>query len=86
VSTSVGGIPEILRDGVEGLLVPPRDPGALSRAIDRLLSDEDEARRFGGAARERFERNYLADKFAASTVHAFAEAGLLRDAELTVDV
>ena len=85
VSTSVGGIPEILRDGVEGLLVPPRDPGALSRAIDRLLSDEDEARRLGRAARERFERNYLLDNFAASTAHAFAEAGLLQDAELTVD-
>ena len=86
VSTSVGGIPEILRDGVEGLLVPPRDAGALSKAIDRLLSDEDEARRLGRAARERFERNYQLDNFAASAVHAFANAGLLPDEELTVDV
>jgi glycosyltransferase involved in cell wall biosynthesis len=86
VSTSVGGIPEILRDGVDGLLVPPRDADALSKAIDRLLSDEDEAHRLGRAARERFERNYQLDNFAATAVHAFAEAGLLQDSGLTIDV
>lgn len=41
VSTAVGGVPEAVRDGVEGLLVPPRDPEALAAAIVRLAADAD---------------------------------------------
>jgi glycosyltransferase involved in cell wall biosynthesis len=39
VSTAVGGIPEIVQDGVNGLLVPPRDPEGIYAAIHRLLKD-----------------------------------------------
>jgi glycosyltransferase involved in cell wall biosynthesis len=39
VATEVGGIPEMVEHGVTGLLVPPRDPGALADAIARLLTD-----------------------------------------------
>ena len=39
VATSVGGIPEMVVDGVTGLLVPPHDPDALAGAITRLLTD-----------------------------------------------
>jgi glycosyltransferase involved in cell wall biosynthesis len=77
VSSSVGGIPEVLRDGCEGVLVPPRDAPALSKAIDRLLSNEDEALRMGRAARERFEKHYQLENFHANAVRAFANAGLL---------
>lgn len=38
-ATSVGGIPEAVTDGVEGLLVPPRDPAALASALTRLATD-----------------------------------------------
>jgi glycosyltransferase involved in cell wall biosynthesis len=40
VASSVGGIPEMIDDGQNGLLVPPGDPVALGRAIDRVLGDE----------------------------------------------
>ncbi len=40
VATQVGGIPEIVRDGVNGLLVPPDSPEALSAAILRVLGDK----------------------------------------------
>ncbi len=39
VTTDVAGCREIVRDGIEGLLVPPRDPGAAARAIERLARD-----------------------------------------------
>lgn len=40
VASRVGGIPEIVRDGIDGILVPPEDREALARAIERLLLDE----------------------------------------------
>ena len=41
VATHTGGIPELVRDGVEGLLVPPNDPSALAEALIRILTDEE---------------------------------------------
>ncbi|HXG41033.1 MAG TPA: glycosyltransferase [Candidatus Limnocylindrales bacterium] len=49
VSTPVSGIPEVVRDGGTGLLVPERDPTALADAIERLLDDEALADRLGHA-------------------------------------
>lgn len=53
VATRVGGVPDIIADGSEGILVEPRDPGALANAIDRLLRDRDLAARLGAGARRR---------------------------------
>jgi glycosyltransferase involved in cell wall biosynthesis len=53
VATRVGGIPELLEDGVEGLLVEPGDPAALAAAITRISTDEALRVRLGAAARER---------------------------------
>lgn len=41
VATNVGGIPEIITDENNGLLVPPEDPARLARSVNRLLDDED---------------------------------------------
>jgi glycosyltransferase involved in cell wall biosynthesis len=40
IATAVGGIPEVVRDGENGLLVPPGDVGALAAAIDRVVRDD----------------------------------------------
>jgi glycosyltransferase involved in cell wall biosynthesis len=53
VATAVGGIPDMISDGEEGLLVAPRDPSALATAIGGLLRDREAARAFGERARER---------------------------------
>jgi glycogen(starch) synthase len=53
VASKSGGIPEVVTDGVSGLLVPPGDSEALARAIDRVLSSPDLARQLGEAARKR---------------------------------
>ena len=50
VASDIAGLPEELRDGETGWLVPPEDPAALAAAIDRLLDDPMLARRLGTAA------------------------------------
>jgi glycosyltransferase involved in cell wall biosynthesis len=47
IATRVGGIPSVVQDGKNGLLVPPRDATALATAMDRLLTDRSEARALG---------------------------------------
>jgi type III pantothenate kinase len=58
VGTTVGGIPEIVIDGVTGTLVPPRDPAALAFALERLLRNADARRAMGARARERVIREF----------------------------
>jgi glycosyltransferase involved in cell wall biosynthesis len=58
VASAAGGNPELVEDGVSGLLVPPRDPAAVSAAVRRVLSDPDLAARLGTAARERVVRGF----------------------------
>lgn len=53
VATRVGGVPEVLQHGQQGLLVPPCDPQALAEAVAGLLVDGERRRRLGQAARER---------------------------------
>jgi len=53
VATRVGGVPDLVDDGVEAVLVPPRDPASLATAIGDLLADRDRAAALGERARER---------------------------------
>jgi glycosyltransferase involved in cell wall biosynthesis len=50
VATSTGPIPEVVRDGEDGLLVPPANPEAIVAAVCRLLDDESLRARLGRAA------------------------------------
>jgi glycosyltransferase involved in cell wall biosynthesis len=77
VSTAVGGIPEILRDGQDALLVPARDSIALANAIESLLSDDRLRAQLGKAARLRFEEKHRLEIFGAEVVRAFVDHGLL---------
>ena len=51
IATAVGGVPEIVVDGVNGLLVPPGHPGALAAAIERFLGSAELRASLSGAAR-----------------------------------
>jgi glycogen synthase len=53
VASRTGGIPDVIEDGVNGMLVPPDEPAALAHAINRLLADRNLARRLSEGARER---------------------------------
>ncbi len=67
VVTRVGGVPEVVTDGVEALLVPPSDAAALAAALRTLIDDADRRRRMGEAGRARAQRDYaigtMADRY-----------------------
>ncbi len=63
VATRVGGTPELIEDGVHGVLVSPRDPDALEDGIVSLLDAPDRAREMGLRARERRRSEHGIDGF-----------------------
>ena len=72
IATAVGGVPEVVRDGENGLLVPPGDPGALGAAIARFLDDDELRARLADAA------PHSVEGYSEQTVFATIEAELQR--------
>jgi glycosyltransferase involved in cell wall biosynthesis len=62
VATDVGGIPETVRDGQNGFLVPRGDPEALRVALQRLITDGSLRERFGQVSRKRYEVDFTAQR------------------------
>lgn len=62
VATNVGGIPEIVQDKFNGILIPPNDPTALLNAINSLLDNENEANRMGHNGYQYFMDYLIYDK------------------------
>jgi glycosyltransferase involved in cell wall biosynthesis len=58
VASAVGGLPELVRDGETGLLVPPEDPQALADAIARLAGDQALRERLADAAYRRLRKEF----------------------------
>jgi colanic acid/amylovoran biosynthesis glycosyltransferase len=73
VATRAGGIPEVVQDGVTGLLVPPRDPAALARALLYLLRHPEQGKKFGEAGRSRVEQHFTAAQMAMRTLHIYQQ-------------
>lgn len=71
VGTRVGGIPEILEDGVTGVLVEPADPADLARGLLRVLSDGNLAARMGAKARERAREAFSWTAIAERTLSVY---------------
>jgi len=67
VATNVGGIPEIVKDGITGILVPLRNPNALSEAILTLLRNEDKAKEMGQAGYRLVKEKFSVEKMAEGT-------------------
>jgi glycosyltransferase involved in cell wall biosynthesis len=74
VATSVGGIPEMIEDGVTGMLVPPRDPTALAAAIRRLLDDHPLADTLARAGHDLVHERFCLERMIAEVGDIY-EAG-----------
>jgi len=81
VATRVGGVQEIVRDGQEGRLVPPRDPEALAEAIERTWGDSAGRGRWGEAARRRYETAFRVETMVERWTTVYEALCGLRPAE-----
>lgn len=66
VATAVGGIPDVIDSGVNGLLVPPRAPAALAAALAQLLDDGAACQAMGAVARQTVARRFGAAQMVAA--------------------
>jgi glycosyltransferase involved in cell wall biosynthesis len=79
VATPVGTIADVVRDGVEGVLVPPRDVAALAAALNRLAADAATRAELGAAARRRFEEAFTQEQ-AVNSLANMLEAAVQAEA------
>jgi glycosyltransferase involved in cell wall biosynthesis len=80
IATPVGGIPDVITDGIDGLIVPAGDPEALAHAIQRVLRDPAFARSLGNAARETIANRYAAGRSLERLEQLYAGLGVRREA------
>lgn len=73
ISTFVAGIPELIRNGIDGILVAPSDDRDLAGAIQQLVDDPDLRRRLGVAGRARVIERYDLDRSVAQLARIFAD-------------
>jgi glycosyltransferase involved in cell wall biosynthesis len=73
-ATSVGGPADVIRDNVDGLLLPPHEPARWAAALEPLADDAQLRGEIGMRARERVAGRYGVDRFARRVVDAYAEA------------
>ena len=73
VVTAVGGIPEMVEDDVTGLVVPPRDPGALADGLMKIIRDPELAMKLGDAAFGRYLERYTPQIMTRSLEETFLQ-------------
>jgi starch synthase len=78
VGSRTGGIPEVVVDGVTGLLVPPGDPPALASALNELVGNPQRAAEMGRLGRERTVAEFGWNRVAAQTAALYAELASTR--------
>ncbi|HEX4640649.1 MAG TPA: glycosyltransferase family 4 protein, partial [Chthoniobacterales bacterium] len=79
ISTPLAGVPEMVDDGVNGVLVPERDPAALAVAIERLLDDSERARQLGERGRQITREKFSIEESARQLQELFATTSRARN-------
>lgn len=75
VVTSLGGSPELVDDGLDGLVVPPDDPSALAAAVSRLAADPEAARAMGRTGQARLLERHSPQRHLAALDDLYAAVG-----------
>ena len=78
VATRVGGIPEVIDHGVNGLLVTPADVQLLAESVRALIDDQFRARNLGKAGRARIEKEFTAERMAERIAEIYTSISLSR--------
>jgi glycosyltransferase involved in cell wall biosynthesis len=78
VATVVGVLPEVVRDGETGLLVPPGEPRALAEAIRRLLIDPELRQRLAREGRRHAEVHHAPERWLDAVQRVYDEAAAAR--------
>lgn len=73
IATAVGGLPEVVTDGVNGLLIPPKNPEALVQALARLLAEPALAKNLGDNARRHVAENFSLDRLGREINEIYGE-------------
>lgn len=79
VASRVAGIPDVVTDGVEGVLVPPGEPAPLREALLRLATDSSRRAALGGAAAARVHRDLTWDRVASTLEDCYVHAKTLAE-------
>jgi glycosyltransferase involved in cell wall biosynthesis len=74
VAANVGGLPEVIIDGVTGLLVPPQNPIQLANAITDLLSNGKNRHHMGVAGRKRLEEHFTQECMTNEVISIYRKA------------
>lgn len=72
IATPVGAIPDMVEDGVTGLIIPEQDVKALAEAMQSFIEHPERIRSMGEAARERFLQSYTVNRFEQRLLHILA--------------
>lgn len=71
VATRVGGVPDVVREGIDGFLVEPGDTEAMADRLARLAGDPELRRRMGESGRERVRSRYSVDRLLDDVDHFY---------------
>jgi len=73
ISTQVGGVVDIVRDGKEGRLVPPHDPQAMGEAICEVIHNQEDTVKFSESLREQVQTNFNLNQMYEKTLEVYQE-------------
>lgn len=71
IVTEAGGMPEIIKDGINGYVIPVRDFESLASRITNLLTNSDLKNRLGGTGRQMVEQQYTKEILAQNTLSVY---------------
>ena len=71
VASNVGGIADVIQDGIQGILIEPDDPSALIGALQCLLGDSELRNRFGNAGRSHVEEKFSISRMTESHLEIY---------------